>query len=119
MDLLFQPGALVFLLLAIAYVLGKKVIEFNEKRIHHISDEEYLALMAADRKCSEYDLFVLAAENWQAPPTQIEEDFKRYLIHGPMPHYVRDFVRKSRSEHDVEKNDRINPGGNLPASWSA
>jgi len=119
MEFLTKPGTIAFLFLAIAYVLGRKFIEVNERRIRHTSDEEYLALMALGRRCSEYDLFLLAAEKWHVSTAQIEDDFKRYLIHGLVPHYVRDFVRKNRSSDDVEINDRINPGGNLPASWSA
>jgi hypothetical protein len=84
-----------------------------------MSDEEYLASMAVNRKCSEYALFLLAAEKWHVSTAQIEYDFKRYLIQEILPHYVRDFVRKNRSSGDAEKNDHINPGGNLPASWSA
>ena len=119
MDFLLEPGTIAFLLLAIVYVLGRKTIEVNEKRFRHTSDEEYLALMAAGGKCSEYDLFLLAAEKWHVSTSQIEDDFKRYLIREILPHYVRDFVRKNRSAADVEKNDKINPGGKLPASWSA
>jgi hypothetical protein len=118
-DLLFKPETVAFLLLAIVYVLGRKYIEANERRTRHISDEEYLASMATGMNCSEYDLFLVAAEKWHVSILQIEDDFKRYLIVGILPHYVRDFVRKNRSAADVEKNDKTNPGGKLPASWSA
>lgn len=118
-DLFSKPETIVFTLLAIVYVLGRKYIERNERRTRLISDEEYLAYMATDTNCSEYDLFLLAAKKWQVSILQIEDDFKRYLIVGILPHYVRDFVRKNRSADEVEKNDKINPGGKLPASWSA
>jgi len=119
MDYFFNPETIAFLILAIAYVLGKKVIEANEQRNRHVSDEEYLASMAANRKCSEYDLFLVAAERWHVTAPQVEDDFKRYLLQGILPHYVRDFVRKNRCADDVAKCQRLNPGGKLPASWSA
>lgn len=119
MDLFFKPETFVFLLLAIVYVLGKKYIETHERRNRHVGDEEFLAGMAADRKCSEYDLFLLAAEDWQVSNARVEGDFKRYLMQGILPHYVRDFVRKNRCTDDGEKCEHLNPGGRLPTSWSA
>lgn len=118
-DFFSKPETIVFSLLAIVYVLGRKYIERNERRTRFISDEEYLASMAADANCSEYDLFFQAAKKWHVSILQIEDDFKRFLVSGILPHYVRDFVRKNRAEDEVEKNDKIKPGGKLPASWSA
>ena len=118
-DFFSKPETIAFSLLAIVYVLGRKYIERNERRRRLISDEEYLASMATGMNCSEYDLFLVAAKKWHVSILQIEDDFRRYLIAGILPHYVRDFVRKNRSADDVEKNDKINPGGKLPASWSA
>jgi hypothetical protein len=118
-DLLLEPETIAFTLLAIVYVLGMKYIEANERRSRHIGDEEYLASMAKSMNCSEYDLFLVAAKKWRVSISQIEDDFKRYLIDGILPHYVRDFVRKNRSTGNIEKDDKINPGGKLPASWSA
>ena len=118
-DYLFKPETIAFSFLAIAYVLGRKYIERRERRTRLISDEEYLASVATGMNCSEYDLFLVAAKKWRVSILQIEDDFKRYLIDGILPHYVRDFVRKNRSADNVEKNDKINPGGKLPASRSA
>ena len=119
MEVLFKPQTIAFLLLAIIYVVGKRYIEAHDRRNRQISDEEYLASMAVSRKCSEYDLFLSAAERWHVSTSQVENDFKQYLIQGGLPHYVRDFVRKNRCADDLEKCNHINPGGKLPASWSA
>jgi hypothetical protein len=116
-DLFSKPETIAVSLLAILYVLGRKYIERTERRSRHISDEEYLASMATGSNCSEHDLFLLAAKKWHVSILQIEDDFKHYLIDGILPHYVRDFVRKNRSADDVEKNDKINAGGKLPAMW--
>ena len=119
MDFLFNPMAIALLLLVIVYVLGRKYIELKEKKIRPISDEESLSVLAFVKRCSEYELFLLAAETWQISSVQVENDFKNYLIHGYLPHYVRDLVRNNRSIIEAKKDDFINPGGNLPASWSA
>ena len=116
---LFGSGALVFCLLAVVYVLGKKYIEKKEKSSRPETDEEVLAQIAAARKCSEHELFRLAGIEWQVSELQVQDDFKQYLTHGRLPHYVRDFIRKNRPRDDNDSEDISSPGGNLPASWSA
>ena len=118
-DFFSKHETIAYLLFVIVYVLGRQYIERNERRTRLVSDEEYLASMATVSNCSEYDLFLLAAKKWHVSILQIEDDFKHYLIGGVLPHYVRDFVRKNKSAGDVEKKEKINPGGKLPASWSA
>jgi hypothetical protein len=119
MEFLINPLSIAFILLAIVYVLGRKYIEMNEKRIRPISDEESLSILALIRTCSEHDLFLSAAETWRISPAQAEYDFKNYLIYGNLPHYVRDLIRNNRSLIEAKKNDDITPGGHLPAAWSA
>lgn len=116
---LFGSGALVFCLLAIVYVLGKKYIEKKEKSSRPKTDEEVLALIATVHKCSEHHVFRLAGIEWQVGGNQVEDDFKRYLTRGQLPHYVRDYIRKNRPDDDDGPEDISSPGGNLPASWSA
>jgi hypothetical protein len=116
---LFGSGALVFCLLTIVYVLVKKYIEKKEKSSRPETDEEVLASIATARKCSEHHIFQLAGIEWQVSVNQVEDDFKRYLTHGQLPHYVRDYIRKNRPDGDDGPKDITSPGGNLPASWSA
>ena len=117
-ELLFQPETIAFVLLAIVYVIGKQYIEAKERRSRPLSDEAYLAMMAVENRCSEYDLFFKAARSWHIANDQTEHDFKRYLTHGNLPHYVRDFVRKNRIKINVDQNT-LNPGGTIPGTWSA
>ena len=119
MDLLFRAEPIAFFLLVIIYVLGKKYIESRERKIHRSSDEEYLASIAAERNCSEYDLFRVAAAKWRIADSRVEDDFKRYLTQGDLPHYLRDFVRKNRKNGDLARDNHMSPGGKLPPSWSA
>ena len=119
MDFLLNPMAIALFLMVIVYVLGRKYIELKEKKIRPISDEESLSILAFVKRCSEHELFLLAAETWKISSVQVENDFKNYLIHGYLPHYVRDLVRNNRTLIESKKNDFVNPGGNLPVSWSA
>lgn len=117
----FAMGAetIVFLLLAVVYVAGKKYIERNERRKRPRSDEELLSALAADRGCSEFDLFRLAGAQWRRSESLIDEEFKTYLTDGLLPHYVRDYIRKNKPAQPARHSDRNPPGGDLPASWSA
>jgi hypothetical protein len=49
---------------------------------------------------TEYELFVIAAEEWSITEDQIGKDFKNYMAANVLPYYVMDLVRKN--------NDRIN-----------
>ena len=112
-------GALVFILMAVIYVLGKKAIEKHERRSRTLSDEELLAAMAVDRKCSEFDLFRLAGRQWQVAALRVDNDFRDYLIRGQIPHYVRDFIRKNKPRDGDRDRNTSTPGGDLPSSWLA
>ena len=116
---LFGSGALVFCLLAIVYVLGKKYIEKKERSGRPETDEEMLTLIATARNCSEHDIFQMAGIEWQVDGNQVADDFRQYLTRGRLPHYVRDYIRKNKPNDDDDPQDVASPGGNLPASWSA
>jgi hypothetical protein len=107
----------VFLLLAVIYVAGRKYIEICERRNKTASDEEVLAAISYERRCSEFDLFQLAGRQWHTPGDVIQQDFKRYLTAGLLPHYIRDYIRKNRPSGNAGNPDRNAPS--LPASWSA
>lgn len=118
-DMLAGSGAAVFLLAAVVYVIGRRLIEKYERRNRTLSDEERLAAMAAETDCSEFDLFRQAGRQWQVAATQIDEDFRRYLTRGRLPFYVRDFIRKNDLGSTDGNRDITRPGGDLPPSWSA
>ena len=45
---------------------------------------------------SEFNIFKKSAENWPVNRAIIERDFRRYLSHQVVPHYVHDFIRKNK-----------------------
>ena len=65
-----------------------------------LSMEFYLYKIARLTGKSEYDVFCKSAEDWPVSQVRIEQDFKRYLCHQSIPHYVNDFVRKNKKHID-------------------
>ena len=45
---------------------------------------------------SEFSIFTKSAEYWPVSQAMIERDFKHYLSHQVVPHYVQDFIRRNR-----------------------
>ena len=60
---------------------------------------------------TEYELFVIAAEEWSITEAQINEDFKNYMASNVLPYYVMDFVRKNkdRINESLIKEEEIKP----------
>ncbi len=60
---------------------------------------------------TEYELFVIAAEEWSKTNAQIDEDFKNYMAANVLPYYVMDLVRKNndRINKSLEKVEKIEP----------
>lgn len=93
-SLFFEWRVVSLFLLVIIYNFCLMYIrrwEFGQK---YISDIELLSYIARKKECSEYDIFVMAAEVWRFSRRKIENDFKEYLISQHIPHYVKDFVKK-------------------------
>ena len=109
---------LTFISAVVLYVLLKR--HFNRKQANRrLEDAEYLAQIAMQHKCSEYDLFHECGRNWNLGTSRIEEDFETYLRNYDIPHYVRDFIRKKRNMAEDTDPPPRDPGGKLPPSWSA
>ena len=62
--------------------------------------EYYLFKIARVTGKSEYEVFCKSAEDWPVSQARIEQDFKRYLCHQDVPHYVNDFVRRNKTHID-------------------
>ncbi len=77
-------------------------LERQYTRNRYVSDEEYLAGMAKKRGRSEYDLFHISAKEWHIQVGRIDEDFKKYLVNGDLPYYVKDYIRKNREKADLK-----------------
>jgi len=76
----------------------KQLLGWNAER----TDVERLFLLARRRGCSEYDIFRLAAGEWNVPDFFVERDFGIYLKQVELPHYVRNYVRR---EFDADSDD--------------
>ncbi len=63
---------------------------------------------------TEYELFVIAAEEWSITEAQIDKDFRNYMAANVLPYYVLDLVRKNndRIDESLEKKEEI-----TPTSW--
>ena len=89
-----KPFILPLTTIAFIYIIHMYSLRQEKRRF--ISEDEFLWRFARVNNCSEYDVFIKATEDWSVSKTQVEEDFKDYLIHGEMPHYVRHFIRKHK-----------------------
>ena len=60
---------------------------------------------------TEYELFVIAAEEWSITEAQIDKDFRNYMGANVLPYYVMDLVRKNneRVNKSLEKEEEIEP----------
>jgi hypothetical protein len=116
---LYPSIAWLYVLIPIFYVLLKRYLDHRFIKKQSLSDEDSLARIAYQNKCSEFDLFQCAGAQWHIPYRQIAGDFKIYLRKSDLPHYVRDYVRKHKPERNTTVRDVIDSGGNLPPSWSA
>ena len=92
-------GICASLLLGYLLVLCYKKFKMDSK-----ADSAVLAntlhKIALESGHTEYELFVIAAEEWSIIEAQIDKDFKNYMAANVLPYYVMDLVKKN--------NDRIN-----------
>jgi hypothetical protein len=95
----------LFILLALFYVVAMKIMSRRPAPRQPLSDAEILTRTAWQQGASEYDLFRHAAKAWKIPDRQVDEDFRNYLVRHRMPHYVRDFVRKTRASNPMDPPD--------------
>ena len=99
-------------LLLLGYLL---VICYKKYRMDSKSDSVVLAnalhKIALESGQTEYELFVIAAEEWSITEAQIDKDFKNYMGANVLPYYVMDLVRKNndRINESIEKEEEIKP----------
>jgi len=96
--IVFEWKMILLPIAAFLYIELLKHLDIRFAARRTVTDEEYLAHIARSRSTSEYDLFHVAAGTWHIAARQVEDDFKRYVTEGQMPHYVRDYVRRMREE---------------------
>ncbi len=94
----FEWAGFLYCLAALLYIVIIYGVERRRRQKTLFSEEDYLALMALEKECSEYDIFCVATEDWRISKDRMENDFKDYLKHGYLPFYVKDYVRKNRAD---------------------
>jgi hypothetical protein len=94
----FQWHLLIYPLAALAYFELLRRLDRRWTRRTPLTDEEILGYYAKSNGISEYEVFRRAAPDWSVNPDAVEADFRAYLQGEPLPHYVRDFIRKLRKE---------------------
>ena len=101
-------------LLLLGYLL---VICYQKYKMDSKADSTDLAnalhKIALESGRTEYELFIIAAEEWSRSITeaQIDEDFKNFMAANILPYYVMDLVRKNteRIDKSLEKKEEIKP----------
>ena len=109
----------LLIFIAIVYMILRLYLRDRWNRARVLTDEEHLTGLTQARGVSTYKIFYIAGTSWNQPENKIEEDFKFYLKSGDLPHYVRDYIRKSITSKDLSADSQLNPGGKLPPSWLA
>ena len=89
--------------------LAVLVVQMFQRQSHLMAGRQgvptadYIYKIARITGLSEYESFRKAAERWPVSRRIIDRDFKDYLIHQQIPHYVNDFIRKNRRYIDELK----------------
>ena len=85
---------------AVGVVLGILLVTYLLDRRENAGREpldcEILFALARRQETSEFEQFRIAAGEWGISYNRVEQDFKRYLLQGQLPHYVRDYIRRAR-----------------------
>lgn len=103
-------------LLLLGYLL---VICYQKYKIDSKADSVALANalhnISIESGRTEYELFVIAADEWSITKAQIDKDFKNYMAANVLPYYVMDLVRKhnDRINESLEKEEEIKPTSGL------
>ena len=108
-------SSLVLFLLGVSYLLILQYAAKKEARPRKLNESELLAKLAKIGPHSEYELFFIAARDWHAPETRVQDDFKAYLLEGTIPYYVNSYLRKKSAESDeIYRPPFTFGGGSLP-----
>ena len=103
--------------LAVVYIAVRNYLSSRSLKKSNRSDEELLSTLAMVRRCSSFDIFKTAGEEWNFSEGKIQSDFQVYLRTGDIPRYVATYARSNVTEADLKYRDIIYPrGGGRPSS---
>ena len=101
----FDFGFVMAVAIVRVILLATRLWERREIARSEPLDFEFLFFLARSEGTSEFEQFRRAARIWRISEQRVEDDFKRYLWQGDLPHYVRDHLRRVR-EVDPDILDR-------------
>lgn len=84
--------------MVVCYFQIVRYMDMRWSRSHELTDNEFLTRLAEAKGKSEYEIFFMAAESWRRQNSQIEADFRTYLLQGQIPYYVKDYIRRIKAE---------------------
>jgi hypothetical protein len=97
-EIIYDWRLFVYPLMVVGYFQFMRYMDMRWSRKRPLTEDELLTHLAKARGKSEYEVFFIAAESWHRTTPQIEGDFRRFLLDGQIPYYVKDYIRKTRSE---------------------
>jgi hypothetical protein len=100
-----DAGFTAAVVIVLGLLFGARVWDRRENALREPLDSEILFVLARMEGTSEFEQFCRAAGTWGFSEQRVEDDFKRYLWQGDLPHYVRDHLRRAR-ELDPELPDK-------------
>lgn len=105
---------LLFICLGLLYALLKIFLEKRLAPLDITGDEAQLIESAFAKGCSVYALFSAAGADWNYTSAKVEEDFRKYLKRAEVPHYVRDYLRRTTDTKDRYYHKLLFAGGRPP-----
>ncbi|MFZ0612799.1 MAG: hypothetical protein WAM73_11215 [Desulfobacterales bacterium] len=109
-----MSNAIFFIVLGLIYVLLKVYLEKRLAPMDSLGDEYDLSDLAFSTGQSVYDVFKVAAVTWNVTVEKSDDDFKKYLTQGHIPHYVRDYLRRQTKPGDRTLQKLVFSGGRPP-----
>ena len=97
-ELIYDWKLFFYPLMVVGYFQLMRYMDMRWSRKRPLTEDELLSRLAKMKGKSEYEVFFLAAESWRRTTVQIEADFKRFLLDGQIPYYVKDYVRKGKGD---------------------
>jgi hypothetical protein len=101
-----DTGFVAAVIAVLGLLIGTRIWERRENAAREPLYSEILFALARSEETSEFEQFLRAAAVWRISRQQVEDDFKRYLWQGELPHYMRDHLRRAR-ERDPDLPDRV------------
>ena len=91
-------GFIAYPMVMLFALVGMIYLDRRTAKQRVLTDEDYIAIMARQSESSEYNIFHIAAKDWNVSKEKVEQDFRDYLLRSQLPYYIRDFVRRNKED---------------------